>query len=60
MKKGRYMRKRHKCQGQGRGKPTISNRKIYYGGKVIKGRELGSIVAGLASKLVGPLLQLVA
>ena len=58
MKKRRYMRKRHKRQG--RGKPTISNRKIYYSGKVIKGRELGSIFGGLASKLVGPLLQLVA
>ena len=58
MKKRRYIRRRHKRYG--RGKPTISNEKIYYGGKVIKGRGLGSIVAGLASKLVGPLLQLVA
>ena len=58
MKKRRYIRKRRKRYGTG--KPTISNRKIYYSGKVVKGRGLGSIVAGLASKLVGPLLQSVA
>ena len=58
MKKRRYIRKRRKRYGTG--KPTISNGKIYYSGKVIKGRGLGSIVAGLASKLVGPLLQSVA
>ena len=58
MKKRRYIRKRYKRYGIG--KPTISNGKIYYVGKAIKGRGLGSIVAGLASKLVGPFLQLVA
>ena len=58
MKKRRYIHKWHKRYG--RGKPTISNGKIYYGGKVVKAGGLGSIVADLASKLVGPLLQLVA
>ena len=58
MKERRYIRKR--CKRYGRGKPTINNGKIHYGGKVIKGRRLRSIVAGLASKLVGPLLLLVA
>ena len=58
MKNRRYRRKRCKCYG--RRKPTISNGKIYYVGKVIKRRGLGGIVAGLATKLVGPLLQLVA
>ena len=54
--------------GKGASKPKTSNGKIYFWGKIRKywskkkqrGRRLASLVAGLANKLVDPLLKILA
>ena len=50
-----YVRKPKKISRRrkyGRGRPYMRNNKVYFGGKIHRGRGIGQVVKGLLSNLV--------